>query len=131
MKKYLKGNYLLALMTMLVSFLGLFVARGVIVGTIVALPTINSFFEDILVNTRPEILGFDSVIPVLPVCILLFGLFIGLFIAISAVQIFCNALNAVRILNGDGEAVKGIVIKLPFSNKSIITKPEVQQKERD
>lgn len=131
MKDYLKGNYLFALMTMLLSFLGLFLARGVIVGTIVAIPTINSFFEDILANTPSEILGFDSVIPVLPVCLLLIGIFIGLFIAIYSVQIFFNALNAVRILNGDGEAVKGIVIKLPFSNKSITTKPEVQHKERD
>jgi hypothetical protein len=125
-------NYILAILTMAISLVGLWLARSILVGTVIILPTIVTYSADLLAGPRPEnVPGFRDVVSILPTMAAIFGSALAAVVAFYSVNIAIGALNAIRILTGEGEAVKGIVIKLPFSAKAITPKPAAEQKETD
>lgn len=117
-------NYFLALGTMGLGMLGLWIARSILLGTIIAVPTVERFIAETIVNESGPLsaalhslgkptLGMDSLLAVIPTCFVLFGIFLAVIVAVYSIQAICCGLNAVRILNGEGEAVKGVVINFP------------------
>jgi hypothetical protein len=120
--------FIICLANMAVGGLGLWLTRGVVLGTVVALPTIIRYFDNILINPPSEttILGLSTLIPVLPLILLMLGVLVAVIISAYSVNLMTRGLNGIRMVNGDNEAVQGFVIKLPFSSRSIIAKkPEI------
>jgi hypothetical protein len=115
----LKGEaHFIAFATLFVAFLGTVGGGIIIVATLVLMPTVAHFAGQVLTD-NPDIIGLKSVMGIVPTMTAVLGCALGAYLAVMATKVAVNAIWSLRILDADGEPVKGVVVNFPFSGKQI------------